>query len=120
MNGVVVNSLLSGALFANVSLPAVGDLLPATLSTGIPEYQLAFDILPPFTLEAIALSGSGEQDILLAIPGDVNDDGCVDDADLLIVLFAFGGSNPLADVNSDGIVDDADLLIVLFNFGNGC
>ncbi|MGQ9901001.1 MAG: dockerin type I domain-containing protein [Fimbriimonadales bacterium] len=53
--------------------------------------------------------------------GDVNGDGCVDDADLLQVLFAFGstGSDP-ADVNRDGIVDDADLLIVLFNFGAGC
>ncbi|MCX7992573.1 MAG: hypothetical protein N2651_02765 [Fimbriimonadales bacterium] len=47
--------------------------------------------------------------------------GCVDDADLLQVLFAFGqsGSNP-ADVNGDGVVDDADLLEVLFNFGSGC
>ncbi|GBC90486.1 hypothetical protein HRbin14_01223 [bacterium HR14] len=53
--------------------------------------------------------------------GDVNSDGCVDDADLLAVLFAFGatGTNP-ADVNCDAIVDDADLLIVLFNFGSGC
>jgi len=53
--------------------------------------------------------------------GDVNGDGCVDDADLLIVLFNFGqtGSNP-ADVNGDSVVDDADLLIVLFNFGQGC
>ncbi len=52
--------------------------------------------------------------------GDVNCDGCVDDADLLTVLFAFGGSDSDADVNADGVVDDADLLIVLFNFGNGC
>ncbi|MEJ5294838.1 MAG: hypothetical protein WHT28_06295, partial [Fimbriimonadales bacterium] len=50
---------------------------------------------------------------------DVNGDGCVDDADLLEVLFAFGsaGSMP-ADVNEDSVVDDADLLEVLFNFGN--
>jgi hypothetical protein len=27
---------------------------------------------------------------------------------------------PNGDVNGDGIVDDADLLIVLFNFGNRC
>ncbi len=54
--------------------------------------------------------------------GDVNGDGCVDDADLLAVLFAFGGtgSNLPEDVNRDGTVDDADLLIVLFNFGAGC
>ena len=54
-------------------------------------------------------------------PGDVDVNGCVDDADLLQVLFAFGstGSND-ADVNCDQVVDDADLLIVLFNFGTGC
>lgn len=120
VNGVVVNSLLSGALFTNVNLPAAGDPLPAMIPTGIPEYLLAFDISPLFTLQEIELGGSGEQDLVLAIPGDLNGDGCVDDADLLTVLFAFGGSNPLADVNGDGIVDDADLLIVLFNFGNGC
>jgi hypothetical protein len=37
------------------------------------------------------------------------------------VLFNFGATGPrYSDVNYDGIVDDADLLIVLFNFGNGC
>jgi len=52
--------------------------------------------------------------------GDANGDGCVDDADLLTVLFAFGGSDMDADVNEDGVVDDADLLTVLFAFGSGC
>jgi hypothetical protein len=54
--------------------------------------------------------------------GDVNGDGCVDDADLLRVLFAFGntGTNLPEDLNRDGTVDDADLLMVLFNFGSGC
>ncbi len=57
-------------------------------------------------------------------------DCCVDDADLLEVLFNFGNdynyNDPQqfkpgrGDVNCDGIVDDADLLIVLFNFGLGC
>jgi len=53
---------------------------------------------------------------------DVNRDGCVDDADLLAVLFAFGqtGGGLAEDVTCDGVVDDADLLGVLFNFGNGC
>jgi len=54
------------------------------------------------------------------LPGDVNRDRTVDDADLLAVLFAFGSSDPDADQNDDGVVDDADLLIVLFNFGNQC
>jgi Ca2+-binding EF-hand superfamily protein len=54
--------------------------------------------------------------------GDVNDDGCVDDTDLLQVLFAFGrsGANLPEDLNSDGTVDDSDLLEVLGNFGRGC
>ncbi len=55
--------------------------------------------------------------------GDVDNNGCVDDADLLGVLFAFGNSGSnlgRVDVNCDNVVDDADLLIVLFNFGGGC
>jgi probable HAF family extracellular repeat protein len=53
--------------------------------------------------------------------GDVDRNGCVDDADLLRVLFAFGGRGYRnEDLNWDGIIDDADLLIVLFNFGSEC
>ena len=53
--------------------------------------------------------------------GDVDRNGCVDDADLLQVLFAFGGRGYRnEDLNWDGIIDDADLLEVLFNFGGGC
>jgi hypothetical protein len=34
------------------------------------------------------------------------------------VLFNFGQTGDLAsDLNRDGVVDDADLLVVLFNFG---
>jgi hypothetical protein len=52
----------------------------------------------------------------------VNSDGCVDDADLLRVLFAFGqhGFGLPEDLNGDGMIDDADLLSVLFHFGDGC
>jgi len=58
---------------------------------------------------------------VLASNGDVNGDGCVDDADLLAVLFAFGATGARAeDVNGDDQVDDADLLTVLFAFGQGC
>jgi probable HAF family extracellular repeat protein len=55
--------------------------------------------------------------------GDVDANGCVDDADLLAVLFNFGSSGSnlgREDTNCDGTVDDADLLQVLFNFGSGC
>ena len=55
------------------------------------------------------------------IHGDVDRNGCVDDADLLRLLFEFGGNGYRnEDLNWDGTVDDADLLEVLFNFGSGC
>lgn len=53
--------------------------------------------------------------------GDVNGDGCVNDIDLLEILFHFGASgNHSADLNGDGMVSDADLLMTLLAFGNGC
>jgi hypothetical protein len=53
--------------------------------------------------------------------GDVDRNGCVDGADLLQVLFAFGERGYRnEDLNWDGTVDGADLLQVLFNFGSGC
>ena len=54
---------------------------------------------------------------LTLIPGDVDGDNVIDNADLLQVLFAFGTNNSLVDLNGDGVVDSADLLLVLFNFG---
>jgi hypothetical protein len=58
----------------------------------------------------------------IAHNGDVDANGCIDDADLLAILFAFGCSSGCGreDTNCDGVVDDADLLQVLFNFGSGC
>jgi 3',5'-cyclic AMP phosphodiesterase CpdA len=54
--------------------------------------------------------------------GDVDGDGCVDDADLLAVLGDFGRQETglATDLNRDGIVNDADLLLVMFDFGSGC
>jgi dipeptidyl aminopeptidase/acylaminoacyl peptidase len=56
------------------------------------------------------------------VEGDATGNGCVDDQDLLLVLFDFGrtGEGLLSDLNGNGVVDDADLLIVLFNYGAGC
>lgn len=66
-----------------------------------------------WAINTIAYSSS------LPSQGDVNGDCTIDDADLLTVLFDFGGSGA-GDVNNDGVVDDADLLTVLFNFGSSC
>ncbi|MCS6893982.1 MAG: hypothetical protein NZO16_05410 [Deltaproteobacteria bacterium] len=51
---------------------------------------------------------------------DVDCSGCVDDSDLLRVLFSFGSNDTNNDPNRDGVVDDGDLLMVLFSFGQGC
>lgn len=60
-------------------------------------------------------------EVRVRLPGDVDFSGCIDDADLLAVLFAFGSTGARnEDVNYDGVVDDADLLSVLFQFGTGC
>ena len=49
--------------------------------------------------------------------GDINSDGVVSVADLLLVIDQWGESNSSADLNNDGIVDVSDLLIVIDNWG---
>jgi len=73
----------------------------------------------------IQLTGAffvNEIDCCITANGDVDLNGCIDDSDLLAVLFVFGSTGQFLpeDVTCDGVVDDADLLQVLFNFGNGC
>ena len=68
-------------------------------------------------VDNLSLSGSHARNWSFTTLGDLNNDDVIDDADLLMVLFAFGSGDSDADVNGDGIVDDADLLIILFNFG---
>lgn len=85
------------------------------VGVGSPEEPNSFPGLEAFWLHAACMPSNG----------DVNRDGCVDDSDMLAVLFAIGQSCPSCpscpeDLNCDGVVDDADLLIVLFNLGNGC
>jgi len=80
---------------------------------------------PDGTVYVAASRDNADAQVLYAFApapaGDINADGCIDDADLLAVLFAFGSTGCLPeDVNGDGVIDDADLLEVLFNFGTGC
>jgi hypothetical protein len=52
--------------------------------------------------------------------GDLTGDGCVNDRDLLQLLFDFGTNRSRSDIDGNGVVDDADALTILFNFGLGC
>ena len=120
-NDIVVESEATGE-FAGMRWPGVGDPLPPEIPVPA-TYDLPFQVPQGWVLQQITMGGDGESgQPIPRVEGDVNGDGCVDDADLLMVLFAFGCSTGCGpeDVNGDGIVDDADLLIVLFNFGNGC
>ena len=49
--------------------------------------------------------------------GDLDGNGAVDFADLLMVLGAFGTTDPEADVNGDGAVEFADILSLLARWG---
>jgi hypothetical protein len=49
-----------------------------------------------------------------SVPGDLNDDGLVDGADLTIMLASWGPCpGCVADLNGDGVVDGADLAMLL-------
>ncbi len=51
-------------------------------------------------------------------PADFSGDGCVDSADLAILLAAW--ANIAADLNGDMVTDSADLAILLAAWGSGC
>lgn len=74
------------------------------------EFGLAWRALP---IEQLGGGGVG----LMNMPGDVNDDGVVDMADLTAVFLSFGTMDFNADANSDGVVNMADVNLVLANFG---
>jgi hypothetical protein len=56
------------------------------------------------------------------IAGDLNGDGCVDQADLATLLADWGctGGDCAGDVDEDGDTDQADLAVLLANWGMGC
>ncbi|MCW5932766.1 MAG: hypothetical protein KIT45_00515 [Fimbriimonadia bacterium] len=81
--------------------------------------EFNFPPIPSGTMWAFAYR-SNHLKMVVAREGDINGDGCINDEDLLEVLFNFGTADPASDIDASGLVDDIDLLIVLFNFGVGC
>ncbi len=67
----------------------------------------------------IGTQGRGAWSIPIGVPGDLNDDGCVDQADLGILLAAFGVDDG-GDLDNDGDTDQSDLGILLAHWGEGC
>jgi len=69
----------------------------------------------------------GEPSFPHVIAGDVDDNACVNQADLSLLLAVFGqkvsSANPAtyrADVTRDGIIDVRDYQLVIANWGSGC
>ena len=61
--------------------------------------------------------------VLQTLPWDINNDGIVDIADMILVSNSFGvesPEHPKLDVNKDGNVDIIDLLLVAAHFGESC
>jgi hypothetical protein len=57
--------------------------------------------------------------VLSQLSGDLNGDGCVNQADLATLLSCFG-VGACGDVDGDGDTDQADLAALLANYGAGC
>ncbi len=69
-----------------------------------------------FSGEAYVVFGAG--DPVAPNPADFSGDGCVDSADLAILLAAWASMT--ADLNGDLVTDSADLAILLAAWGSGC
>ncbi|MCX7992248.1 MAG: Ig-like domain-containing protein [Fimbriimonadales bacterium] len=113
--------------------PGLGSVLASSAIASLPRYgsaslNLSFTLPRRVSRLWVAVNPDGvieevrrdNNEVILNLSwqsGDADGDGCVNDADLLLVVFNFGSRRLAEDVNRDGIVDDADLLAVLFRFG---
>lgn len=112
----IVTEVRATGIFSTLHLPQPSE--PIGPIDIFPSFDLQVFDPNGWELDSLQMGGDGDSGWR---PEDVDGSGCVDDADLLAVLFDFGniGDRP-TDINRDGVVDDADLLAVLFAFGQGC
>jgi hypothetical protein len=62
-----------------------------------------------------------EEEAAPSCPGDLNDDGVISVADLLVILAEFGCVEGCSgDADGDGMVGVSDVLALLSSFGSGC
>ena len=65
-------------------------------------------------LSSVAFTDDEEKDMW---PADLNGDGLVGAADLMVLLGVFGGTDPVADIDGDGSVGVSDLTTLLGQWG---
>ncbi len=111
LNSITLSQPLNPDQYVDVSIPF-------SAAQGVLDFYVAVNR----SQSILECRTDNNTDTLCSVIGDIDQDKEVQDADLLRALSVFGATGNLLpeDVNCDGIVDDADLLIILFNFGNRC
>jgi hypothetical protein len=114
------DSIPTACRFVDAPTHCEGSIMPTTCASGAVPTECPHD---GQVLATVCPGGVGT-DCPLYLRADVNRDGCVNVADLLIVRNNLGKSGRKirpagADVNFDSVVNIADLLIVRNNLGKG-
>lgn len=116
-SGTTLRNKIIGGLNQNLSNaagPFTGD--------GAVGYQWTFTNLAPGQSVSVA-TAFGLNVPALPCPADIDGNGAIDTADLVILLGNFGTPVPPGtggDINGDGFVDTADLVVLLGVFGTVC
>ncbi len=95
------------------------DIIRAVWGTGFPIADLNGDSAVNVLDLLLVLATFGEV-AADKLQGDINGDCSTDDVDLAVLKALWGTGNPTADLDGDGQVGSADLLILLEHFGDTC
>jgi len=110
----------AGGLDHSLGLKADGSIVawgnPGSGACNVPEPNRDFVAVAGGNYYSLGLKGYPTR------PGDLNGDGCVDQADLGILLADWGctGGDCPGDCDNDGDTDHSDLGVLLTHWGEGC
>jgi hypothetical protein len=114
--------------FSSQWAPSQGQLVSAFLNrVGYSALEVRDSMGNPVPRATLSVVGATGHDYLtmclVACPGDTNNSGAIDLADLNDILSRFGQAAPFgdpADADGSGFIDLPDLNAVLSEFGNSC
>ena len=103
-----------------------GNDLPATITgTSFTDSGLSANTAYTYTVKAVNAGGTSDPSNSISvttdpkphIPGDINNDGTVNNSDFLLLASRWGSTDASADVNGNGKVDGYDFVILFKNYG---